>query len=180
MTENKTDGAVDALVDIEKKTDTQKTAEQIADENYLNGLKTSIDEGIKTDGASYDETPKITDSESLSGLFQILGAVLIFMQLKNTAAVLDKNNCDNLAAATVPVLNKYPWGLKVINFLRTGAGIEEGFLLMTAAPIAMAMMKAYAIDTKPPINEKEVKDAPKNNSEWQDAETQKGSRFQNA
>ncbi len=98
---------------------------------------------------------------------------------QNMAAVFNADNCQNLSAALVPVLYKHGWGMRVIQFLRSGAGIEEAALLFVLVPMSMALIQAYELDKKQ--NEKEVKDSADDET-MQDGvvyETENGSAFNN-
>lgn len=103
------------------------------------------------------EHEAITPEQSLAALFKVASMALGIAGLKNTAAVWSERNCEALAQASIPVLQKHAWGQKVINFLMTGAGVEEMALFAVAAPMAFATIQAYQVDSAPkPQEEKEV------------------------
>lgn len=117
---------------------------------------------VSTDNETGDqqqpEHEPITPEQSLAALFKVASMALGIAGLKNTAAVWSERNCEALAQASIPVLNKHAWGQKVINFLMTGAGVEEMALFAVAAPMAFATIQAYQVDSAPKKpDEKEVK-----------------------
>lgn len=92
--------------------------------------------------------PAANAVDSLYGLFSLLPIGLNFAGMKKTAEVWADSTCHGLAAACVPVFRKYAWGHKIINFLETGAGVEEMALFAVAMPIGMATFKAVQQDTQ--------------------------------
>lgn len=89
--------------------------------------------------------------ESLSGLLSLVGVAAGIAGAKRTAAIWAPEACGRLAAVTVPVLRKYPWGGRVLDFLETGSGAEELALAMVAAPMGMATWAAINADFKPAV-----------------------------
>lgn len=89
---------------------------------------------------------KMDAVESLAGLLGLAAPVLEFAGLKNTAAVWNADTCRTGAERIVPVLKKYPWGARVLDFLETGAGVEEVALALFALPVALATGRAWRAD----------------------------------
>lgn len=87
--------------------------------------------------------------DSLYGLLSLLPIGLGFAGLKNTAAVWNDGTCRGVSAAVLPVLRKYAWGGKIINFLETGAGIEEMALFAVMMPVGLATYNAVQADILP-------------------------------
>jgi hypothetical protein len=161
-------------------TKTEKTAEQLMDENYLESLDESA-EGEQEQQAENEFNDARSDVEALSALLQAVPFALHIVNYKNMAAVFSADNCQNLSQSLVPVLYKHGWGMRVIQFLRSGAGIEEAALLFVLIPMSMALMQAYELDTKQ--NEKEVKDSDSDDEPMKDGkvyETENSSNFKMA
>lgn len=133
----------------------EKSAEQIQAENNLND---AIHENEPNEGAENDQQGHSNDArDNLYGLLSLVPIGLSFSGLKRTAVVWDDKACQGIATAAMPVLRKYAWGARIINFLETGAGIEEMALAAALFPLGMATIKAYKQDTA--IIEKEVQAA---------------------
>lgn len=94
--------------------------------------------------------PTIDPAESLAGLLSVVGMAAGVGGLKRTAAIWTHDTCRALADKAVPVMRKYPWGVKVLGFLETGAGVEEMALFAVAAPLALATINAVRADLAPP------------------------------
>lgn len=92
------------------------------------------------------EAPRMDAVESLGGLLAMASGVFEFAGLKNVAAVWNPQTCRQCAERTVPVLRKYPWGARVLDFLETGAGAEELALAMFLVPVGIATGKAWQAD----------------------------------
>ena len=184
--ENKDGNFVAAIETPEIKN--EKTAEQIADENYLNGLKTSIDDTLKNPNGDAEKTP-MTDFEyaaNLADLLGLTGKVIAspLFNLKHTGAVLNEENSIEVANSLVAVLKKYSWGLKILSFLERDNQKEEIALCFVLYSVGNAMAQGYYMDKQEAAKqaaaektEKEVKPA---NGDWQDAGTPKGSVFREA
>lgn len=93
-----------------------------------------------------EQEPAASAVDSLYGLLSLIPIGLSFAGMKKTAEVWGDSTCHGLAAACVPVFKKYAWGNKIINFLETGAGVEEMALFAVAMPIGLATFKAIELD----------------------------------
>jgi len=93
------------------------------------------------------DAPRMDAAESLTGLLSLVGTGAEFVGLAAVAAVWVPDNCEKLASATVPVLRKYPWGARVLDFLESGTGAEEAVLLIALAGMGKATLDAYKLDT---------------------------------
>jgi hypothetical protein len=91
----------------------------------------------------------IDPAESLAGALQVASIAAGYAGFPKAAAIWTPGTCRALADKAVPVLVKYPWGQRIIDFLQTGAGVEELALLATAAPLVMATIAAVREDMKP-------------------------------
>jgi hypothetical protein len=122
-------------------------AEQAADLARLQGLAADGAPGPETETGP--DIPPVDPVESLAGFFTIGAAVFSAVGYENAAAVWRPEVCRGLAEKTVPVLVKYPWGQRAIEFLTTGAGVEEIALAMYAAPVVLATWHGAKKDMKP-------------------------------
>lgn len=95
------------------------------------------------------EQPKADAAESMAGLLTMLGAGASMAGFEHTAAVWSPQACGEVAAKAVPVLRKYPWGARILDFFETGAGAEEIALGVCVAPLAVATYKAIKADMSP-------------------------------
>lgn len=96
------------------------------------------------------QTPAGVDPvESLAGFLSVLGIAAGYAGLPRTATIWQPGTCRGLADKAVPVLVKYPWGQRLLNFLATGAGVEEMALAAFAAPLVLATHAAIREDLKP-------------------------------
>lgn len=133
----------------------EKTAEQLDSENSLSTIIEQPEAEAGQEGQAQAASPE----ESLAGLLKVASIGMHFAGLKNTAAVWSEANCEALAVAAVPVMRKYAWGQKALEFLMTGGGVEEMALIAVIAPLAFATVKAVKADTakpEPKPEEKEV------------------------
>lgn len=89
--------------------------------------------------------------ESLAGFLTVAGIAAGYAGFPKTAAIWKQETCRGLAEKTVPVMVKYPWGVRLLDFLQTGAGVEELALLAYAAPLLLATRAAVVEDMKPTI-----------------------------
>ncbi|MES2637414.1 MAG: hypothetical protein V4605_08830 [Pseudomonadota bacterium] len=120
-----------------------KSIEQMAADARLNEAIPDLHNEQK-----HDEAPPVANAiDSLYGLLSLVPIGLSFAGLKHTAHVWSESTCQGLANACVPVFRKYAWGQKIINFLETGAGVEELALCAVAMPIGLATYKAIERDT---------------------------------
>lgn len=158
-------------------TENEKSAEQIASENNLD--LAIQDDAAEQSGQGEQSENKKTGESAEAGLYGLLSIVplgLGLAGLKNTAAVWSDDVIRQISAAAVPVLRKYTFGQKIITFLETGGGTEEFILLMSLAPVTLATVSAYKLDTKP--IEKEVKGEEVKAEGKQSAESPLGSTFE--
>lgn len=141
--------------------DTEQQNEFIQDDADKAAAAAAIAERIGEDDTGQpgneQQQQTVTPEQSLAGFLKVASLALGIAGLKNTAAVWNEGNCDQLAQVAVPVMMKYAWGQKVIAMLTKGAGVEEMAFFAVAAPMAFATMQAYRMDTQPqPPAEKEV------------------------
>lgn len=134
---------------------TEKTQEQIASEQQLQGLVDAQE--VEPGQEPQPEQININPVESLKGLLQVGAMLLAAVGLKNTSAVWSDQNCEAVASATIPVMQKYAWGQKAIEFLTTGAGVQEMALFAVLMPMSMATVQAYKLDTAKPVETEEPK-----------------------
>ena len=120
--------------------------EQAADLARLDMLAGPEPEPDAAPGAEPEAAPGMDPVESLAGLFTVGGLVAGMLGYRRVADLWGADTCRGMAEKAVPVLVKYPWGARVLDFLATGAGIEEMALAMYAAPLALATMKAARLD----------------------------------
>lgn len=128
----------------------EKSPEQIASEQNLFQL---VADDAPQPGASETlaaEMPQTTAEESFKGLLLVCSMALNIGGMKQTAAVWDESACTMLAYSACPVLRKYAWGQKFIQFLETGSGVEEMALFATATPLVLTTAKAVQADLKKP------------------------------
>lgn len=113
----------------------------------------TLDDQPKQDVAQLEtgvETPPQVDPvQSLAGLLSLVGVAADMAKLDRTAAIWSPETCNGMASRAVPVLVKYPWGQKFLDFLNTGAGVEAIALAMYAVPVLLATRAALAEDMKP-------------------------------
>lgn len=122
----------------------EKSIEQVQAENHLDA---AIPEVAEQSAETAAAPPVANAVDSLYGLLSLVPIGLSFAGLKHTAAVWSESTCQGLANACVPVFRKYAWGQKIINFLETGAGVEELALCAVAMPIGLATYAAIERDT---------------------------------
>jgi len=145
---------IDSVGDVGEAINTeQKSIEQVQAENILDA---AIPDSSQQE-ADTQEPVSGNATDSLYGLLSLIPIGLNLAGLKNTAAVWNDGVCRGIASAAVPVLRKYAFGQRIINFLETGAGIEEMALAAALLPVGLASMQAYTLDIE--AREKEVKDA---------------------
>lgn len=158
-------------------TENEKSAEQIASENNLDmAIQEEPTEQAGENQQSENQQAGESAETGLYGLLSIVPLGLGLAGLKNTAAVWSDDVIRQISAAAVPVLRKYTFGQKIITFLETGGGTEEFILLMSLAPVTLATVSAYKLDTKPV--EKEVKGEEVQTEGKQSAETPLNSTFE--
>ncbi|HEY1022552.1 MAG TPA: hypothetical protein VGE06_09600 [Flavisolibacter sp.] len=124
----------------------QKTAEELQAEAHLLTVvpDTETDQGA----AGQSAAGVVTDpAESLAGLLGMVGFLVGASGLKNLGAVWSDTERNNaIAGATVPVLRKYAFGQRVLDFLSGQTPVEELTLVMALAPVVMSSVGAYRAD----------------------------------
>lgn len=151
-----------------------KTAEQLQSERDLN--EAIQDEAQAEAGSGQNQQQSGNRETRLNALYGIISLVPMsctMFGLKNTAGVWSEGVCLGVSDALLPVLQKYAFGQKFLQYLEKGGGVEEFALLLALAPVAIASYSAFELDTKP--LEKEVKSAETN--EAQSADSPLGSTF---
>lgn len=140
----------------------EKTPEQIQAEQNLDFAIPDIEFEQGAQGAQGAQSGPIADAaESLYGMLSLIAIGCKFTGYSNIAAVWNENTCRGVSSACIPVFRKYAWGARIINFLETGAGVEELALGAVLLPIGLATYGAYQLDTK--HRETEVQQAEKVN-----------------
>lgn len=89
------------------------------------------------------EAPRMDATESMAGFLSLVGAGAGLVGWKHTGAALGES-AQKIAAAAVPVLRKYPWGARVLDFFERGSGAEEVLLLGALIPLAGAVRQDMA------------------------------------
>jgi len=92
------------------------------------------------------EAPKMDAAESMAGLLVAASSVAAYSGMKNVAALWTPETCATCAERVVPVLRKYPWGARIIDFFETGAGVEEMALGAFLLPMGFATWQAVKAD----------------------------------
>ena len=116
-------------------------------QNSANNLNAIIGEEVQTEEQINEaQTVSANAEENLYGLLSMVPIGLNFGGYANTAKVWGSDACRGLASACIPVFQKYSWGQKIINFLETGAGVEEMALAAAAFPLTMATIGAVNQD----------------------------------
>lgn len=108
-----------------------------------------VDQGEPEPGALVEqeqEAPSVDAAESMAGLLTAVGMVAGETGFKRTAAVWNPETCKSIADMTVPVLKKYPWGARVLDFFETGAGLAEFGLGLVLIPAVLATYRAVSDD----------------------------------
>lgn len=108
-----------------------------------------VDQGEPEPGALVEpepEAPAVDAAESMAGLLTVAGMMAGETGFKRTAAVWNPETCQTIAAKAVPVLRKYPWGGRVLDFFETGAGVEEIALGVVLIPAVLATYRAVSDD----------------------------------
>jgi hypothetical protein len=125
-----------------------KTYEQMQAEKMLNSaIPDSMDDDLNAPYLeSEPEKPRADAVQSLQGMLSIVPIAFNHLEYKRAAAVWSDDKCASLSGALVPVFRKYPWGLKIVDFLETGAGVEEVALCMVAWPVAQSTYLAIKAD----------------------------------
>jgi len=113
----------------------------------LNNLDSLIpDEAAAAGSDSPSVTVTDNAEENLFGLLQLVPIGLNFAGSPKAAGVWSADACRGLSSACVPVFRKYGWGQRIIEFLNTGAGVEEMALAAVAFPIGLATYNGFMMD----------------------------------
>lgn len=104
-------------------------------------------ESLALAGITEPEPPKVDAAESLGALLGLVSAGASVAGFERTAALWSAEKCNELAAVAVPVFRKYPWGMRIIDFMETGAGVEELALGAFVVPMVLATVKTVKADT---------------------------------
>lgn len=139
------------------------SSEQEQDAAALAAMVAETGAAVTVTGEPMPEPPPVpamSAEESLAGLLSPLPHVLNFAGLKNVAGVWNAEKCSGLAERAVPVLRKYPWGMRFIGFLETGAGVEELALVMFILPVGLATAQAWKADAAAIAAARDRKEAP--------------------
>jgi hypothetical protein len=125
-----------------------KTEEQIAGESHLDNLLNEVDPpAIDESAAGASQSVTVTDEyRSLEGLLSIVPMLSRTFGYKRVAAVWSDEAREALSNSLIPVLVKFAWGQRIIQFLRTGSGVEEAALFFAIAPLAMGPLNAIDLD----------------------------------
>ena len=136
-------GAAPEALDVIK-----PAAEEMADFARVAGL---VGEAEPAPGALVpEEPPRMDAAESMAGLLSMASSMAAIAGFKNTAAIWTPATCGQAAAVVVPVLRKYPWGGRSLDFFATGAGVEEIALVAFLAPVGFATWGAIQQDSAKP------------------------------
>lgn len=130
----------------------EMAVEQAKDLSRLEGMAAEAEPKDVRGGGGVEEVeiqaPAVDAVESLAGMLAMAGAMAGGLGYRRVAGVWAEPKCQAVAAAAVPVLRKYPWGGRIVEFLEGGTGAEEVALFMVAAPMVMATVKAAREDTQ--------------------------------
>lgn len=118
-------------------------------------------EAAQAEADAKAEAEKMDAAESLSGLLSVVSGVCAVAGFERTAAVWSPDVCGRVAAVTIPVLRKYPWGGRILEFLERGTGAEEVALGMVVLPLAVATAGAVRADMSAKDEKPGTDDAPK-------------------
>lgn len=119
--------------------------EQAQDAAYLASLA-SQEQPLPGAEPEPEPVPSITPEQSLAGVLQIAGMAGAVMGFPSVAQVWNGEACAGFAEKAVPVLRKYAWGARILEFLENGSGVEELALLMYTAPLVVATVAAARKD----------------------------------
>lgn len=103
------------------------------------------------------ERPKMDAAESMAGLLSAVSGAAGFVGFRNVAGLWTPEVCAEGAAKAVPVLRKYPWGARIIDFFETGSGAEEMALGAFMVPMGFATWQAIKADLAKPEQDKPAK-----------------------
>lgn len=93
-----------------------------------------------------EPVPSMDAAESMAGLLVAVSSVAGYVGFKNVAGLWTPEACGACAEKSVPVLRKYPWGVRVLDFFETGAGAEELALGAFLLPMGAATWQAVKAD----------------------------------
>jgi hypothetical protein len=128
---------------------------------------------MRLESMAYEEPGPIPEAEqeperifnpvdALAGFLTIGGTVAGWVGYRRVSGVWAEETCRGVAEKAVPVLQKSAWGSRLLEFLDTGAGVEEIALAMYLAPVVLATVAAAKADTAERVEPKkrdDVKDA---------------------
>lgn len=132
--------------------------EQAADFARLAGMA----EAERIPGAAPEPEPepvRMSAGESLAGVFNIAGMLAGMAGMPSVAKIWTPDAARGLSEKTLPVLQKYTWGRRIIEFIETGAGVEELALMVYAVPLVMNTVAAARADLAKPEPEPEQANA---------------------
>lgn len=122
-------------------------AEESADFARVAAMAQGGDAPVTGAAEQEPDRPAMDAGESLAGLLSMVGIGAGMVGFNAVAAVWVPDSCEKLAGAAVPVLRKYPWGARILDFLERGTGAEEAVLLVALAGMGKATFDAYKLDT---------------------------------
>jgi len=125
--------------------DDEISSEQAQDLAYL-AAAAADEPALPGQEPEQDTVPAVTPAESLAGAIQIAGMVAGVAGFPSVAEVWNQNAARGFSEKAVPVLSKYAWGGRILDFLGNGAGVEELALLMYAGPLVLATAAAARKD----------------------------------
>jgi hypothetical protein len=121
------------------------SAEQAADLAALEAMAREGQPGPGQEQAG-PEVAAADPVESLAGLFTVAGYMAGSLGYRRVGELWGPETCRGLSEKMVPVLRKYSWGQRALEFLETGAGVEEIALGMVAVPLVLATLQAARAD----------------------------------
>jgi hypothetical protein len=117
--------------------------EQAADLARLESMAREGEPDIGPD----ESGPGVVDPvEAVAGLLTVAGMGAGWFGYRRVSEVWGPESCRAVAEKAVPVLQKYPWGIAALDFLQTGAGVDEIALGMCILPMVIATMDAARAD----------------------------------
>lgn len=122
----------------------EMSQEQAADFARLQGM---ANEGEQAQAEQAEAFAGVDAVEAVAGFLTVGGLAFGWVGYRRVAELWNPETCRGVAEKAVPVLEKYPWGIRALEFLQTGAGVEEIALAMYCAPLALATMRAASLDS---------------------------------
>ena len=92
------------------------------------------------------QSSELSAVDNLAGLFGMASMGLKFSGFHKTAQVWNGETNRTIAEKTIPVLAKYGWGNKIIDFLNGAGDVEILALVMALVPVGMATVTAFNAD----------------------------------